>query len=277
MIEIPEAYAISKQMNQELVGKKIEEVIAVQNPHKMAWYYEDPQDYPKKLKNKVIEKVENINGIVEISLSDTKLVFNEGIRFKYATDKKELPKKHQLLLRFEDQTYLAAFVQMYGGIFCFKDGVLTNPYYLVHKEKPNPLEKAFDFEYFKSLIDNLDSDNISIKAFLATEQRIPGLGNGVLQDILWRAKIHPKRKLNSLSDEEIQTLFHAIKDSLKEMAHLGGRDTETDLYGKNGGYQTIMSKNNKEKQCPNCQGEVIKKAYMGGSIYYCENCQPEKQ
>lgn|GEM_PF-2077218 len=30
------------------------------------------------------------------------------------------------------------------------------------------------------------------KAFLATEQRIPGLGNGVLQDILWTARIHPK-------------------------------------------------------------------------------------
>jgi len=275
MIEIPEAYAIAKQMNRELIGKRIIEVIAVQNPHKMAWYYEDPQDYPNQLLNKTVDAVKNINGIVEIRLGDTRLVFNEGIRFKSSTEKQQLPKKHQLLLRFEDQSYLAAFVQMYGGIFCFKEGTYTNPYYLVQKEKPNPLEKAFDFEYFQSLINRLDTDNISIKAFLATEQRIPGLGNGVLQDILWQANIHPKRKLMSLSDEEIKTLFHTIKDTLKEMARLGGRDTETDLYGDKGGYQTVMSNNNKENICPTCQGKIIKQAYMGGSIYYCENCQPE--
>jgi formamidopyrimidine-DNA glycosylase len=43
---------------------------------------------------------------------------------------------------------------------------------------------------------------LSLKAALATEQRIPGLGNGSLQDILWQAHLHPKRKTNTLSDEE---------------------------------------------------------------------------
>ncbi|HOO34020.1 MAG TPA: endonuclease VIII [Thermotogota bacterium] len=275
MVEIPEARTISKQMNRELTGKKIVEVIAAQNPHKFAWYYEDPGDYPEKLMNRTIDGTESINGIVEVSLGDYRLVFNEGIRFKYGKEEKDLPKKHQLLLRFDDLSYLVAFIQMYGGIYCFKDGTFTNPYYLVHKEKPNPLGPEFDFDYFKSLIGKLDSEKISIKAFLATEQRIPGLGNGVLQDILWQAKVHPKRKLSSLSGEERKTLFEAIKETLKEMARLGGRDTETDLYGNKGGYQTTMSKNNKEKKCPLCQGDVIKKAYMGGSIYYCETCQPE--
>ncbi len=275
MIEIPEAYTISKQMKQELTGKKITNVVTVQNPHKMAWYYKDPNDYPKKLTDRSIDEVNHINGIVEISLGDYRLAFNEGIRFKYCQDKKDLPKKHQLLLQFDEHSFLAAYVQMYGGMYCFKDGEFTNPYYLVQKEKPNPLETAFDFEYFSSLINNIDSDNISLKAFLATEQRIPGFGNGVLQDILWRAKIHPKRKLNSLSDEEKRDLFDALKATLKEMTRLGGRDTETDLYGNKGRYQTVMSKNNKEKKCPTCQEDVIKKAYMGGSIYYCETCQPE--
>ena len=275
MIEIPEAYTISKQMKKELTGKKIIEVIAAQDPHKFAWYYEDPQDYPGKLLNRTVDGIESFNGVIELSLGDYRLVFNEGTKVKYCKDKKELPKKHQLLLRFDDQSFLAAFVQMYGGIFCFKAGEFTNPYYLVQKEKPNPLGSAFDFDYFQSLINTLDSGKISIKAFLATEQRIPGLGNGVLQDILWWAKIHPKRKLNSLSDGEIKTLFDAIKQTLKEMARLGGRDTEKDLYGNKGGYQTVMSKNNKAKKCPSCQGDIIKKAYMGGSIYYCENCQPE--
>lgn len=52
---------------------------------------------------------------------------------------------------------------------------------------------------------------LSVKAVLATEQRIPGLGNGVLQDILFNAKINPKRKIGSLADFEKSSLLQAIK------------------------------------------------------------------
>ena len=46
-----------------------------------------------------------------------------------------------------------------------------------------PCTDAFDLAYFRSLRDEA-GENISMKTFLATNQRIPGLGNGVLQDIL---------------------------------------------------------------------------------------------
>ena len=72
---------------------------------------------------------------------------------------------------------------------------------------------------------------LSAKAFLATEQRIPGLGNGVLQDILWYANIHPKRKISTLSAEQKHKLFRSVKTILAEMTELGGRDTERDLFG----------------------------------------------
>jgi formamidopyrimidine-DNA glycosylase len=83
---------------------------------------------------------------------------------------------------------------------------------------------------------------LSAKAFLATEQRIPGLGNGVLQDILWYANIHPKRKISTLSAEQKHKLFRSVKTILAEMTELGGRDTERDLFGCNGGYITRLSK-----------------------------------
>jgi len=53
----------------------------------------------------------------------------------------------------------------------------------------------------------------------------------------------------------------------------GGRDTESDLFGHWGGYKTKLSKANKAMVCPVCGGAVRKENYMGGSIYYCENCQ----
>jgi Formamidopyrimidine-DNA glycosylase len=53
----------------------------------------------------------------------------------------------------------------------------------------------------------------------------------------------------------------------------GGRDTERDLFGNWGGYETKLSKNTARSLCPNCGGAIKKATYMGGSIYYCEHCQ----
>ncbi|HBK85696.1 MAG TPA: endonuclease VIII, partial [Firmicutes bacterium] len=130
----------------------------------------------------------------------------------------------------------------------------------------------FDLAYFAGLLDEQGRKK-SAKAFLATEQRIPGLGNGVLQDILYQANIHPRRSMLSLTDQELETLFLAIKATLRQMADQGGRDTEKDLFGQPGGYRTILSKNTVNTPCPRCGELVRKEAYMGGSIYYCSGCQ----
>jgi formamidopyrimidine-DNA glycosylase len=53
----------------------------------------------------------------------------------------------------------------------------------------------------------------------------------------------------------------------------GGRDTELDLFGRPGGYRTVLSKNAAGMPCPKCGTLIRKESYMGGSIYLCENCQ----
>lgn len=69
------------------------------------------------------------------------------------------------------------------------------------------------------------------------EQRIPGLGNGILQDILFHAKINPKREIGSLTSPNKSALLQPIKRTLKSMVLQGGRDNETDLFGKPGNYR----------------------------------------
>jgi formamidopyrimidine-DNA glycosylase len=159
-------------------------------------------------------------------------------------------------------------------MFCFKRGekggfIET----AAAKEKPSPLSDAFNRDYFDTLSDE-NTPKLSAKAFLATEQRIPGLGNGVLQDILWTAGVHPKRKMAALNKVELDTIYSAVKHVLFKMAAEGGRDTETDLYGQPGGYKTVLSKNTAGTGCPKCGTMITKEAYMGGSIYYCAGCQP---
>jgi len=271
MFELPEAVVISKQINNTLKGKRIISAIANQSPHKFAWYTGDPADYNKRLEGKTIGTATAYGGNVEIRADDMILLISAGMR--YHAEGERLPKKHQLLIKFDDSTAFSASIQMWGGIFCFKEdekGGLQD--YHLAKEKPSPLSEKFDRSYFNGLFDD-QTGKLSAKAFLATEQRIPGLGNGVLQDILWMAKIHPKRKMAELSDKEITCMYKAVKSVLRKMAMQGGRDTERDLFGRSGGYKTILSKNTVGKSCPACHTKIKKEAYMGGSIYYCRKCQ----
>jgi formamidopyrimidine-DNA glycosylase len=162
---------------------------------------------------------------------------------------------------------------MWGGFLCFpagKEG--ASPDYEIAKARPSPLTEAFDRAYFDTLFDE-ETPKLSAKAFLATEQRIPGLGNGVLQDILWTARIHPRRKMAELSEPEIEAMYEAVRGVLAAMAAQGGRDTERDLFWNPGGYETILSRNTVGRPCPACGTTIRKESYLGGAIYTCAGCQ----
>lgn len=273
MIELPEAVVLSREINDSLSGKVVKSVTVAQNPHKFAWYYEDKEKYQEFMTGKSIRKAYNQGGFVRIEIEDDIiLLLSEGIRIRYIAEGEPIQKKHQLLIEFTDLSCLVCSVQMYGGLVAFHDGDYDNDYYSAARMKSSPLTKEFSQEYFEQLISKV-SEKISLKALLATEQRIPGLGNGVLQDILFNAKLHPKKKVGSLNNNEKSSLFQAVKNTLADMVDKGGRDTEQDIFGYAGGYQTVLSKNTLNKPCPDCGALIQKQAYMGGSIYFCPECQ----
>jgi formamidopyrimidine-DNA glycosylase len=271
MLELPEAVVIARQINQTLIGKRIFHAAANQSSHKFAWYTGDPARYNDRLAGKTIGTASALAGMVEIKVEDMTLALSTLMRY-YARGEK-LPAKHQLLLEFADQSAFACSVQMWGCMLCFREG--ENPGlgdYALAQLRPSAVDDRFDRALFDTLF-TAGTPKLSAKAFLATEQRIPGLGNGVLQDILWTARIHPKRKMAELSPAEVEGMFKAVKSVLKDMVDQGGRDTETDLFGHSGGYKTVLSKNTVDKPCPACSALIKKEAYMGGSIYYCPVCQ----
>jgi len=272
MIELPESYVLAEQINRTLKGKTIINVEANHTPHAFAWYTGNPADYHEKLTGKTITCADIFSGSLRIRAEDMVMLISTPIRYYMAGEK--LPRKHQLFIEFDDFTAITCTIQMWGCMFCFKDGDQGGiPEQHTIKNCPTPLDDSFDENYFMSLYKGEKLTSLSAKAFLATEQRIPGLGNGVLQDILWTAKIHPKRKMSTLSDTEIRGMYAAVKSVIGAMILQGGRDTERDLFGCPGGYITILSKNTVDKPCPACGTVIKKEAYMGGSIYYCEGCQ----
>lgn len=273
MLEIPEANTVAAQLNGIVKGKRIMNVIAGGAPHKFAWFYGDPQKYHDRLAGKTIGEASAYGGFVEIKAEDMVILLGDGVGIRYHGENEARPQKCQLLVEFGDHSAISASVQMYGGMWCFREGEFENPYYLQAKEKPSPMSDRFDRTYFDTILTAPGAEGLSAKALLAAEQRIPGLGNGVLQDILFNAGIHPRKKLKTISNGDRDKLYEVIKSTLAEMTFQGGRDTETDLFGCYGGYRTRLSKNTAGKPCEECGTIIKKEAYMGGSIYYCTGCQ----
>ena len=278
MIEAPEALILAMQLNETVRGKTINYVIAAQTPHKFTWYHDSPESYPDKLTGKIVENCTAFGGMVEINISsDTTLLFCDGANLRYYSPGEKLPGKHQLLIGFSDESCLVVSVRMYGGLFCFTgnklEGNFSN-YYLAARTKPQVMSETFDLSYFLKLINEDRAQNKTAKVFLATEQTIPGLGNGVLQDILYIARIHPKTKIKELGEDQKKYLFFCIKKILQDIYISNGRNCETDIFGQKGKYIPFLSKDTAGTSCKNCGEHIRKENYMGGSIYYCPECQP---
>lgn len=275
MIELPEGVTLARQLNETVRGRTVEWAVAGQSPHGFAFYSQDASTYGDVLEDRRLGEARPLGSIVEIPLGeDLSLAINDGIAMRYLAPGKPEPPKHQLYIALDDGSALVCTVRMYGGMILFDPATYDSPYYLVALEKPSPLSEGFDEAYFEDLLAR-SKPKLSAKAFLATEQRIPGLGNGVLQDILFAARIHPKKPIGELSSEQTEALFHSVKTLLQAMTDQGGRDVEKDLFGKAGGYPTQLSSKTYKQPCPVCGGEILRQAYMGGNVYFCPTCQPQ--
>lgn len=272
MLEIPETKTLSIQASNALIYKKIDKVYTATGKHKFAFYHGDPSEYPELLTGRTIKSARGHGMFVDILCDDDiSISIGDGTNMRYYPSTEKHPEKHQLMILLDDGSFLAFTVAMYGGIWAYR-GIFDNPYHSGSLSNISPLDEAFNELYFDTIIRGTKKD-LSMKALLATEQRIPGLGNGVLQDILFNASLHPKKKKSSMTDFQKSELFYSLKVTLQKMADMGGRDTEKDLFGHNGGYKTILSKNTHSNPCPNCGNRIIKEAYLGGAVYFCPDCQ----
>ncbi len=275
MIELPEAITYGRQLKEHVTGKVVVQVQPPSSPHKFCWFNGDPAHYGEMMGGKAVTGARAFGIYAELELEDgVRLAFNDGVSARLLEAGSPLPGKYQLLVRFVDGSSLVFSVSMYGGIICHR-GDYDNVYYERSLTGCSPLSGAFTREYFEELLSRM-KPGASVKAFLATEQRIPGLGNGVLQDILFQAGVNPRRRLDSLSAAERSGLYESVTQVLARMTEAGGRDTEKDLLGNAGGYPTLLSRNTLATGCPRCHGPIVKESYMGGAVYYCPACQPRE-
>ena len=272
MLELPEARVAAKDLQTTILGKTVVDIRGDFTSHKFTFYYEDPEQYKNFITGKQITKINERNFYVEIEIEDYVLLFRDGANIRYYDNLQDFPEKSNFLMEFQDGSFINVTTSMYAfiGVFNKKVGC-NNSYYQTELSGIGALDNEFSLAYFKKLAASFPK--LSIKAFLAAEQRILGIGNGILQDILFNAEINPKRKINTLDDYALERLYNAIQSTIKKMLELDGRDTEKNIYGNTGKYKTILSSKTYKNGCPKCHGEIKKEAYLGGSVYYCPTCQ----
>jgi formamidopyrimidine-DNA glycosylase len=275
MIELPEAIVIARQMDATLKGKRIISGDRGNSPHKFAFSSGTSEEYTTIFAGQTVGGTTShgMSILTEIGADHTLVLGCGGERILFHTDERSLPKKHQLFLHFEDGAYLTVTISGWGNTLLLPRAEAGRHQH-VQQDRITPLDDAFTLDYFCQLFEPLAQDSkASLKYFLISEPGVWGIGNGCLQDILFRAKIHPRRRVVDIAEDEQRALYDAIKDTLTRMVALGGRESERDLYGNRGGYVRILDSKTKGKPCPECGTPIEKIQYLGGACYLCPSCQ----
>lgn len=268
--EMPEVTSLAGQMNKELVGKQVATVESKQPKNLNV-------PLPKLVKiirGKTVTDVFSKGKWIFIKFDpDYYLLINLGMNgdVLYFTPNKKPPEKYHFKLDFTDKTGFTLAFQWFGYIHLVAEKDLDK-HKLTAKLGIQPTDKNFTLEHFKRLLANKKT---IIKNFLLDQKNIAVIDNVYVQDTLFRARLHPNRKTNTLTPQETEALYHAIKDTLNHAIKLGGLVYEKNFYGKHGRFtgDSFLVGYKTGKPCPNCGTTIQKPKQAPQRLTYAQNAK----
>lgn len=273
MFELPEILTIANQINKTIKGKIIKKGVLGNSPHKFVWYNKKHSEFEKLVRGKKIGKARAQGNWMFVDLDPGYvLVIGEfGGKVLFHMAGSSVPKKYHLYITFMDDSFFTACTQMWGAVELYKKGDEKSGKY-VKNMRLTPADKEFTYVYFKKLITGL-KEKKSVKGLLTQDQLIPGIGNAITQDILYKTGIHPRFPVTDLTEKQSRKLYDTMMKTVQTVIKKGGRYDEYDLYGNQGRYKRLMDKNTAGKFCPQCGKKIQKIQYLGGACYICPGCQ----
>ncbi len=276
-IELPEAHILATQMNKELIGKVVQayELQNCQSLQKLGCVNRDTSAFGRLVGGKISAIVSRGN-VILLKLSnswDLVLAPEYGGVVQFHANQTALPKFH-LKLGFQDGSALTVSLTGIGCIQAVAEEDLEYNY--LYRRDFSEILSPLDTEKFtlENFLQKLSEKKQNIKAALVGKTAaVVGISNSAFQDIIYRAKISPKRNTATLSSQEKTAIYKAINDVISERIQKGGKNQFTDLYGKQGAYVPLMGPNMKEHNCPACNALIEKISHGGGQVYLCPICQ----
>lgn len=272
-LELPEIKIISKQMQDALEGKIIEDISL--GPSSAFLIKQDKCNLDVRNEEIVYSPIKNITRkgtwiFIEFQ-NGALLLFGEmDGKLRYHAEAPEDISAFSAVFTFTEgsaltfQSSLGAYMQ-----------IMTQTEIKDHAYAGNigmePDDGHFTFDYLTKVISG--TGGRKVKSLLNLQDRIAGLGNVYINDILYEAGLHPGRKCTSLSIGDKRRLYAALTGIPAKATILGGSDQEVNLYGKPGRYVQVMSKDTVAKPCHRCGTLIAKDSIIGSVSYFCPVCQ----
>lgn len=149
----------------------------------------------------------------------------------------------------------------------------VDAYFISRKIGPEPTEADFDLKEFAV---KLAKSKKPIKAHLLDQSLVAGLGNIYVDEVLFRAQVHPAQVSCQLAAEQVTSLRQATIAVLQLGIEKGGSTIRTykNALGMDGTMQDYLQVYGKTGQaCPRCQTEIVKIQLGGRGTHFCPKCQ----
>ena len=274
MPELPEVETVRRGLEKLILGKKISN-IDIRYPKMIKT---DLDEFLKEMPGQVIQTMGRRGKYLLFYLSDKVLISHLRMEGKYFYYPDQVPeRKHaHILIHFEDGgTLVYEDVRKFGTMELLAPKLLE-AYFVTKKLGPEPTEQDFDLARLKLA---LKKSKKPIKSHLLDQTLVAGLGNIYVDEVLWRAKIHPFRSSNSLSSQEARKVHDETIKVLGQAVEKGGSTirTYTNAFGEDGTMQEFHQVYDKAGQaCSRC-GAIIEKIQLGGrGTHFCPKCQRRK-
>ncbi len=278
MPELPEVEVMRRDLEREVVGKKIKavEVTGTRSVRR----HKNRKEFITVLTGRKITAVQRRGKYLVMKLDgNDALIVHLGMSgqlLRAKTAREKAPKHTHVaitftqggLLRFVDpRTFGEMFVAPYDEIDQQVDE-------LAHLGL-DPLETALSWDLFGRM---LAEKKTKLKPLLMDQKFIAGIGNVYSDEILFEAGLKWERQSDSLSQQEVRRLYRAITETLNGAVKYRGSsladEQYVDLFGKPGEYQEHHQVYGREGEaCVRCRRPIQRARYSNRSTFYCDACQ----
>jgi formamidopyrimidine-DNA glycosylase len=278
MPELPEVEVMRRDLEREVVGKKIKavEVTGTRSVRR----HRNRKEFITVLTGRKITAVQRRGKYLVMKLDgNDALIVHLGMSgqlLRAKTAREKAPKHTHVaitftqggLLRFIDpRTFGEMFVAPYDDIDQQVDE-------LAHLGL-DPLETALSWDLFGRM---LAEKKTKLKPLLMDQKFIAGIGNVYSDEILFEAGLKWDRQSDSLSQQEVRRLYRAISETLNGAVKYRGSsladEQYVDLFGKPGEYQEHHQVYGREgAACVRCRRPIQRARYSNRSTFYCDACQ----
>lgn len=271
MPEIAEVETVRNTLKRQILNKKIKDVKIY---------------YPKMIESDVNKFASDLLGksFIDIKRRGKWLIFETEDRYLlshlrmegkfYLKDILEEKGKHEhVAIIFQDNSTLRyEDTRKFGRMNLIKKEELATTESIA-KQGLEPGDKNLTSKY---LLEKFKNKKLPIKTVLLDQTIISGLGNIYVNEVMFYAKIDPRRMACSITEEECEKIAIGSAEIIKEAIKMGGTTIKsyTSSLGVTGRFQQKLKVHKKEDEpCPIC-GTKLENIKIGGrSTYFCPKCQ----